>query len=39
MDYHINRILNYAKMSNNEYDIKKKHYIVILKIQEFMKFI
>ena len=23
MDYYINRILNYIKMSNNEYDIKK----------------
>ena len=23
MDYYINRILNYTKMSNNEYDIKK----------------
>ena len=23
MDYYINRILNYTKMSNSEYDIKK----------------
>ena len=23
MDYYINRILNYCKMSDNEYDIKK----------------
>ena len=23
MDYYINRILNYSKMSDNEYDIKK----------------
>ena len=23
MDYYINRILNYTKMSNNDYDIKK----------------
>ena len=23
MDYYINRVLNYTKMSNSEYDIKK----------------
>ena len=23
MDYYVNRILNYTRMSNNEYDIKK----------------
>ena len=23
MDYYINRVLNYTKMSNNDYDIKK----------------
>ena len=23
MDYYVNRILNYTKMSNSEYDIKK----------------